>query len=68
MNSRLEDIEGGLAWFRDHFAEQGIQSVAMPALGCGLGGLHWAQVGPIMCSYLHDIGIPAAIYPPAKEG
>ena len=38
-NSRLEDIEGGLAWFRDHFQAEGVLSVALPALGCGLGWL-----------------------------
>ena len=56
-NSRLDDIEGGLAWVRDNFREQGIQSLAMPALGCGLGGLDWKEVGPLMCQYLHGINI-----------
>ncbi len=67
-NSRLEDIEAGLAWFKDHFAIQGVQSLAIPALGCGLGGLEWAGVGPIMCKYLHDIGIQVAIYLPRESG
>ncbi len=66
-NSRIEDIEGGLAWFRDHFAAEGVQSLAIPALGCGLGGLSWATVGPIMCHYLHDIGISVAIYLPRER-
>jgi O-acetyl-ADP-ribose deacetylase (regulator of RNase III) len=67
-NSRVEDIEGGLQWFRDHFAAEGVRSIAMPALGCGLGGLEWSQVGPIMCRYLHDLGIPVAIYLPRERG
>jgi O-acetyl-ADP-ribose deacetylase (regulator of RNase III) len=67
-NSRLDDIEGGLAWFRDHFRSEGVQSIALPALGCGLGGLDWAQVGPLMCRYLHDIGIAVAIYLPRERG
>jgi len=66
-NSRLDDIEGGLAWFRDHFQSEGILSVAFPALGCGLGGLSWAEVGPLMCRYLHGIGIDAAIYLPREN-
>ena len=66
-NSRMDDIEGGLAWFRDHFEAEGVKSVALPALGCGLGGLDWADVGPLMCKYLHGIGIDVAIYLPRER-
>ena len=66
-NSRLEDIEGGLDWIRSNFQAQGIKSLAMPALGCGLGGLDWKDVGPLMCKYLHGIGIPVAIYLPRER-
>ena len=66
-NSRLEDIEGGLDWVRRNFIQQGIQSLAMPALGCGLGGLNWKDVGPLMCKYLHGIGIDVAIYLPRER-
>lgn len=67
-NSRVEDIKAGLDWFKDHFAEEGVQSLAIPALGCGLGGLRWQDVGPVMCRYLHNIGIPVAIYLPRESG
>ncbi len=66
-DSRLEDIEGGLDWVRHNFQAQGIQSLAMPALGCGLGGLDWKDVGPLMCKYLHGIDIPVAIYLPREK-
>ena len=66
-NSRMDDIEGGLQWVRDNFREQGIRSLAMPALGCGLGRLKWKNVGPLMCRYLHGLGINVAIYLP-REG
>ena len=66
-NSRLEDIEGGLDWVRRNFQTQGIKSLAMPALGCGLGGLDWKDVGPLMCQYLHGIGIDVAIYLPRER-
>ena len=66
-NSRLEDIEGGLDWVQRNFKKQGIQSLAMPALGCGLGGLDWRDVGPLMCKYLHGIGIDVAIYLPTER-
>jgi hypothetical protein len=66
--SRMDDIEGGLSWFRDHFQAEGVRSIALPALGCGLGGLEWADVGPLMCRYLRDIGITVAIYLPRERG
>ena len=66
-NSRFDDIEGGLAWVRDNYQTQGIQSLAMPALGCGLGGLDWKDVGPLMCKSLHGINISVAIYLPREH-
>ena len=66
-NSRMDDIEGGLDWTRRNFQKQGIQSLAMPALGCGLGGLDWKDVGPVMCRFLHGIGISVAIYLPRER-
>jgi hypothetical protein len=66
-NSRLEDIERGLDWLRNNFQQEGIESLAMPALGCGLGNLDWSDVGPIMCRYLHGIGIQVAIYLPRER-
>ena len=66
-DSRLDDIEAGLKWFRDNFASEGVQSLAIPALGCGLGGLLWESVGPLMCRYLHGIGIKVAIYLPRER-
>lgn len=65
-NSRLEDIEGGLDWVRKNWQREGITSLAMPALGCGLGNLSWAEVGPLMCRYLHGLEIPVAIYLPRE--
>ncbi len=65
-NSRLEDIEGGLDWIRKNWQREGITSLALPALGCGLGNLSWAEVGPLMCRYLHGLEIRVAIYLPRE--
>lgn len=65
-NSRIEDIESGLKWLEKNFKEKGIQSIAMSALGCALGGLDWIDVAPLMCKHLHDIGIPVEIYLPRE--
>ena len=66
-NSRMDDIEGGLKWVRDNYQKQGIKSLALPALGCGLGGLDWKTVGPLMCKFLHGIDISVAIYLPQES-
>ncbi len=66
-NSRIDDIEGGMDWLAKNFQAEGIRSIAMPALGCGLGGLAWADVGPVMCRYLQSMGITAAIYLPRER-
>jgi len=66
-NSRLEDIEKGLQWLVANYEQEGIESLAMPALGCGLGGLSWQEVGPLMCSYLSKMKIQVVIYLPAEK-
>ena len=66
-DSRLDDIEGGLDWVKANFKKEGILSLAMPALGCGLGNLKWSDVGPLMCKYLHGIEIQVAIYLPREH-
>jgi O-acetyl-ADP-ribose deacetylase (regulator of RNase III) len=42
--SRIEDIESGLADLAQVIAELNIKSIALPPLGCGLGGLSWPLV------------------------
>jgi O-acetyl-ADP-ribose deacetylase (regulator of RNase III) len=45
-NSRIEDIDAGLAALVADVRRLGIKSIAVPPLGCGLGGLDWSQVRP----------------------
>lgn len=42
--SRMEDIDAGLKSLVETVMRYGIQSIAIPPLGSGLGGLDWAQV------------------------
>lgn len=42
--SRMEDIDSGLEALAATIREKHIQSIAIPPLGCGLGGLDWNQV------------------------
>lgn len=66
-NSDLDGIIEGLQWIIDNAATEGIKSLAMPALGCGLGKLEWKDVGPEMCQRLVAVNIPVAIYLPRER-
>jgi O-acetyl-ADP-ribose deacetylase (regulator of RNase III) len=66
-NADIKGIEEGLIWLRENYKKEGIESLALPALGCGLGRLNWSEVGPLMCEYLYTMNIPASIYLPAEK-
>jgi len=44
--SRIEDIEAGLAALAEEIQTRRVRSIAVPALGSGLGGLDWRDVKP----------------------
>ena len=48
VNSRYEDIESGLTALLAEVRRLGIRSIAVPPLGCGLGGLDWNKVRPMI--------------------
>lgn len=65
--SDVAGIEQGLQWIQDNYEDQGIQSLAVPALGCGLGQLEWRDIGPLLCRYLSALDIQVAIYLPREK-
>lgn len=67
QNSKIEYVTEGLKWLVANYSRQNINSIALPALGCGLGRLKWRDVGPLMCAALHKMDIPAAIYLPNES-
>jgi len=44
--SRMEDVEAGLKALAETIRRYNIQSIAIPPLGSGLGGLDWTEVRP----------------------
>jgi len=64
--SELRYIEAGLDYLVNHISVWGITGLAVPALGCGLGGLSWSKVGPIMTKAFSKLNIPIEIYMPQK--
>jgi O-acetyl-ADP-ribose deacetylase (regulator of RNase III) len=66
-DSDLAGIEAGLVWLVENYEKLGMESLAIPALGCGLGNLDWRDVGPIMCRHLAKMTIPCCIYLPREH-
>jgi O-acetyl-ADP-ribose deacetylase (regulator of RNase III) len=61
--SRLEWVEAGLHDLRRVLLAEGIASIALPKLGCGLGGLDWYTVRPLIESILGDLeGVEVVVY------
>jgi O-acetyl-ADP-ribose deacetylase (regulator of RNase III) len=59
-NSRIEDIDSGMLDLVKQIKDRGITSIAIPPLGCGLGGLDWGRVLPIILNnlrHLHDVNV-----------
>jgi O-acetyl-ADP-ribose deacetylase (regulator of RNase III) len=46
--SRIEDIQSGLRALVSDVRRLAIRSIAVPPLGCGLGGLNWGDVRPMI--------------------
>lgn len=46
--SLLEDIHQGLDALAFELIQRRIQHVALPSIGCGLGGLAWSEVQPLL--------------------
>ena len=65
--SRIEDIEAGLVDLVRVIREKGIRSIAIPPLGCGLGGLDWAVVRPLIEEALSAVPeVDAYLFEPGK--
>jgi len=65
--SDIAGIEEGLNWILKNHKTAKMESLAIPALGCGLGLLSWKDVGPLMCQYLSKLDIPVSIYLPRGQ-
>ena len=62
-SSKIEYVSAGLDDLVNQIKALGIRSVAIPKLGCGLGGLDWAKVRPLIVEKLSSLdGISVEIY------
>lgn len=65
--SRIEDIKSGLADLIDVVQQQQIRSIAVPPLGCGLGGLIWEEVRPLIIEAFQSLPeVAVLLFEPAE--
>lgn len=61
-------IRKGLIYIADNYKKMGISSVAIPALGCGVGMCDWELVLPLINYHLGNLpGLIVEVYPPKKQ-
>jgi O-acetyl-ADP-ribose deacetylase (regulator of RNase III) len=64
--SQVEDIKSGLADLINLIQQQQIRSIAVPPLGCGLGGLNWVEVRPLIIEAFESIpDVTVLLFEPA---
>ena len=64
--TRMDDIESGLVSLVEVIKAKNIRSIAIPPLGCGLGGLDWEEVKPRITSALDALeNVRVIVYEPA---
>ena len=64
--SKIEYITTGLDYLVENYKSWGIVSLALPALGCGLGGLDWNVISLILNEKLTKLEIPVTVYIPIE--
>lgn len=65
--SNLPDIRLGLVNLVSWCKQCSIESIAIPALGCGLGGLDWADVKLLIEEAFKDFKGTVYLFPPIEE-
>ncbi|MFN7708270.1 MAG: macro domain-containing protein [Sphingobacteriia bacterium] len=65
--SKYEYIESGLVALRKLLLKGEIQSIAIPPLGCGQGGLDWARVKLMILEHLQGLETVIDVYEPNSE-
>lgn len=66
--SRLDWVRTGLQDLRRFLLAEGVKSVALPALGAGLGGLSWHAVRAEIAAALADLPVDVRVYEPLAAG
>lgn len=61
-DARLDWLSISLKKSLRHAAGQGYDRVAMPLIGCGIGGLNWADVEPVVEQLSNECGVDVEVW------
>lgn len=64
--SKIEWLDWSLRYLAENYDKHGIESIAIPAVGCGEGGLEWEHVRALVYRYLDPIELPVEIWLPSS--
>jgi len=62
--SQYAYVEAGLSALTAYLKANHLQSIALPAPGCGNGGLDWKNVRPMIEAYLSELEMDIRVYEP----
>ena len=65
--SKYEYIEKGLVALREFIVKENIQSISIPPLGCGNGGLEWSRVKGLIYESLSGLSAAIHVYEPSDD-
>ena len=64
----MSDVNHALQSLRQFIEQNDIESVALPRLATGVGGLDWNDVRPAIEKHLGTLPIPVSVYSTYRRG
>ena len=66
--AKISHVNHSLHALCEFVQKEKIGSLALPRLACGLTGLDWTEVKPLIEKHLGDLGIPVYVYVSYQKG
>jgi O-acetyl-ADP-ribose deacetylase (regulator of RNase III) len=67
-HAKLSHVNHSLHVLREFAQKEKVVSIALPRLACGITGLDWGEVKPLIEKHLGDLRIPVYIYVTYQKG
>lgn len=66
--AKLNHVNHSLHALRDFVKKEKVASLALPRLACGMNGLDWNEVRPLIEKQLGDLNVPVYLYVNYQKG
>ena len=66
--AKLSNVNHALHALRNFIQKENVPSIALPRLACGMNGLDWSEVRPLIDKHLGDLNITVYIYTTYHKG